>query len=85
MINAIINTHEGLKDDTSLVVVDIMPPGKQFSDCISGRFGSVGGCLCMCVNPDFPRRFATYHGSSCCCNRGIFGYRRDCATQAMLC
>ncbi len=48
VINAIVNTHEGLKDDTSLVVVDIMPPGKQFSECTSGRFGSVGGCLCMC-------------------------------------
>ena len=47
VITSIINAHEGIKDDTSIVVVDLLPPGKSFSDCTRSP---VAGCMaCMCA------------------------------------
>lgn len=44
VITNIINAHDGIKDDTSLVVVDLLPPGRAFSELT--RYGSVS-CSCM--------------------------------------
>ena len=48
IIQSILRAHGGLKDDTSIVVVDVMPPGKNFAQCsASGAGGGGGGCFCM--------------------------------------
>jgi hypothetical protein len=48
VITSIMNVHEGIKDDTSLVIVDLLPPGKAFSECTRSFAGSMS-CNCMCV------------------------------------
>ena len=45
IIQSILRAHGGLKDDTSLVVIDVMPQGKNFPDC-SASSGGGGGCFC---------------------------------------
>ena len=49
--------YGGLRDDTSLVVLDIMPPGAEFSQLSapkqqgsSGSGGGGGGCLCCAAS-----------------------------------
>ena len=32
LISSIVRAYGGLRDDTSIVVVDIMPPGREFAD-----------------------------------------------------
>ena len=46
IIQSILRAHGGLKDDTSVVVVDVMPPGKNFPDCAASSGGGGGGCFC---------------------------------------
>jgi hypothetical protein len=45
IIQSILRAHGGLKDDTSVVVVDVMPAGKSFPDCAASSGGG-GGCFC---------------------------------------
>lgn len=40
VIQAIVRACDGLKDDTSLIVVDITPPGKTFPECIASMKAS---------------------------------------------
>lgn len=46
VLNEILMAHEGVRDDTSLIVVDIMPAGKAFKECCAPRFAAMSGCLC---------------------------------------
>ena len=46
IVAAILRAHGGLKDDTSVVVIDVMPPGRPFQQ----RSQSVSsGCFCWCA------------------------------------
>jgi len=45
-VQSILRAHGGLKDDTSIVVVDVMPPGKTFAQCSASALGGGGGCFC---------------------------------------
>jgi hypothetical protein len=51
VLNEILMAHEGVRDDTSLIVVDIMPAGKAFKECCAPRFAAMSGCLCRYVFP----------------------------------
>jgi len=46
VVQSILRAHGGLKDDTSIVVVDVMPPGKIFAQCSASARGGGGGCFC---------------------------------------
>lgn len=46
VITSIMNAHDGIKDDTSLVVVDLLPPGKSFSEC-TRSFADTMSCSCI--------------------------------------
>ena len=49
LIKAIERAHGGLKDDTSIIVLDMLPPDKDFP-AIAGRtkqHNSSRGCMCF--------------------------------------
>ena len=45
LVSAILRAHGGLKDDTSVIVIDVMPPGKAFEQCSKS---ASSGCFCWC-------------------------------------
>lgn len=53
MISSIVRAHGGLRDDTSLIVVDIMPPGRDFTRnnkramANASTNGAKQGCFCL--------------------------------------
>ena len=54
ILNSIMRAHGGLRDDTTVVVIDIMPPDKSFTELGASGFAS-SGCLCLCA-PLLPHR-----------------------------
>ena len=51
LIKAIERAHGGLKDDTSIIVLDLLPPDKDFPD-IAGRTKQASASkACMCFSP----------------------------------
>jgi len=51
LIKAIERAHGGLKDDTSIIVLDLLPPGKDFP-AIAGRTKQANSSkACMCFSP----------------------------------
>ncbi|CAL5228517.1 g11669 [Coccomyxa viridis] len=51
LIKAIERAHGGLKDDTSIIVLDLLPPGKDFP-AIAGRTKqATASKACMCFSP----------------------------------
>ena len=50
LVSAILRAHGGLKDDTSVIVIDVMPPGKAFEQCSKS---ASSGCFCWCGSGRF--------------------------------
>lgn len=55
MISSIVRAHGGLRDDTSIIVVDIMPPGRDFQE--NNKKNGVmtaakSGCFCFSVKQE---------------------------------
>ena len=51
LIKAIERAHGGLKDDTSIIVLDLLPPGKDFPDIAGRTKQATASKACMCFSP----------------------------------
>ena len=45
LVQVIEQRHSGLRDDTTLIVLDLLPEGKQFREVCADATRGSGGCL----------------------------------------
>ena len=53
-MDAIRRAHGGLKDDTSIIVLDLLPPGRTWPSIAGRKTASRQAAACLCFSPCAP-------------------------------
>lgn len=54
LVDAIRRAHGGLKDDTSVIVLDLLPPGRTWPSIAGRKTASRQAAACLCFSPCAP-------------------------------
>ena len=54
LVDAIRRAHGGLKDDTSVIVLDLLPPGRTWPSITGRKTASRQSAACLCFSPCAP-------------------------------